>query len=91
MALQKLTLGAAVTAILAACGGTSDNAGTADEAGMEKCYGIVSAGMNDCAANGHACAGQAVRDRDPNEWLTVPSGTCKRIAGGVVKKDAPTG
>jgi len=88
MALQKLALGATVSALLAACSGAPDNAGTvADEADMEKCYGIVRAGMNDCAANGHACAGQAAQDRDPNEWLTVPNGTCKRIADGGVKKD----
>jgi uncharacterized membrane protein len=29
--------------------------------GMEKCYGVVKAGKNDCArtANKHGCAGQA--------------------------------
>lgn len=54
----------------------------ADEAGKEKCFGVAKAGKNDCAANGHACAGQAKRDRDGNEWIYVPTGTCERLVGG---------
>jgi len=60
----------------------------ADKPDMEKCYGVVKAGKNDCAANGHACAGQAKSDKDAREWLSVPKGTCERIAGGSV--NAPT-
>lgn len=52
--------------------------------GMEKCAGIVKAGQNDCAANGHSCAGQAKADGDPNEWILVPEGTCDKIVGGEV-------
>ncbi|MCB1637296.1 MAG: DUF2282 domain-containing protein [Thiothrix sp.] len=48
---------------------------------MEKCAGIVRAGMNDCGANGHACAGMAREDNDPDEWITLPKGTCGKIAG----------
>src|SRR6202043_1984740 len=29
----------------------------ADKVEMEKCYGVVKAGKNDCAAPAHACAG----------------------------------
>ena len=50
--------------------------------GSEKCHGIVKAGKNDCAANGHGCAGQAKVDSDPNEWIVVPKGTCDKIVGG---------
>ena len=57
-------------------------ASAADEAGKEKCYGVAKAGKNDCAANGHACAAQAKRDRDANEWIYVPTGTCERLVGG---------
>lgn len=53
---------------------------------MEKCLGIVKAGMNDCGNSKHACAGQAKKDRDPTEWVYVPKGTCEKIAGGKVKK-----
>ncbi|MBU0656833.1 MAG: DUF2282 domain-containing protein [Gammaproteobacteria bacterium] len=55
-----------------------------DKPEMEKCGGIVKAGMNDCGANGHACAGQAKVDNDPKEWIKLPKGTCDKIAGGVV-------
>lgn len=54
----------------------------ADKPEMEKCYGVVKAGKNDCAANGHACAGQAKADRNAGEWLSVPKGTCERLVGG---------
>jgi uncharacterized membrane protein len=47
----------------------------------EKCYGIAKAGKNDCAANGHACQGQAKADANPREWVYLPSGTCDRIVG----------
>ena len=56
----------------------------ADKKGMEKCAGIVKAGMNDCGAKGHSCAGQAAKDSDPNEWVYVPKGTCDKIVGGTV-------
>ena len=53
--------------------------------GMEQCYGIARAGRNDCAANGHACAGRAAVDSDKNEWILVPKGTCEKIVGGSLK------
>lgn len=53
--------------------------------GSEKCYGIVKAGMNDCGANGHSCAGQSATDGDKSEWLSLPKGTCERIVGGSLK------
>jgi len=48
----------------------------------ERCFGVARAGKNDCAANGHACQGQAKRDHSPREWLFLPAGTCERIVGG---------
>jgi len=48
----------------------------------EKCFGVAKAGKNDCAANGHACAGQSKVDQNGKEWIYVPSGTCARIVGG---------
>lgn len=50
--------------------------------GMEKCYGIAKAGMNDCGTASHACAGESTIDRDPASWLFVPTGLCNKIAGG---------
>lgn len=52
----------------------------------EKCYGVVKAGQNDCAAAGgsHACAGSAPSDRLGDEWVAVPKGLCDKLAGGSV-------
>lgn len=55
----------------------------ADEAGAkEKCYGVAKAGKNDCAANGHSCAGQAKADSHGKEWVQLPKGACEKLAGG---------
>ena len=57
---------------------------------MEKCYGVVKAGKNDCAdlKNAHSCAGSAKADGGAGEWILLPEGTCDRIVGGtkVAKK-----
>lgn len=43
----------------------------------ERCYGIVEAGQNDCAAAFiHSCAGLATEDYSGAEWAIVPMGTC---------------
>jgi len=54
----------------------------AQAADMEKCYGVVKAGHNDCGANGHSCAGAAATDGDANEWVMIPAGLCDRLVGG---------
>ena len=54
----------------------------ADKVDMEKCYGVVKAGKNDCAGPAHACAGQAKVDSGGKEFVTVPKGTCARLSGG---------
>lgn len=58
--------------------------------GMEKCYGVVKAGKNDCgsADKSHSCAGQASVDGSPNEWVYVPSGTCDKLVGGTTEPAA---
>ena len=56
-----------------------------DAPDMEKCYGIVKAGANDCAGPGHTCQGQASSDASPDEFILLPAGTCDRIDGGEVK------
>ncbi len=52
---------------------------------MEKCYGIVKAGMNDCGTPTHSCASHATKDADPSEWIYVPKGMCDKIVGGKTK------
>lgn len=53
--------------------------------GMEKCQGVVKAGMNDCGTSTHSCAGQASTDGGAEEWIYVPEGTCAKLVGGKVK------
>ena len=53
--------------------------------GMEKCYGISKAGMNDCGAGSFKCAGESHVDGDREAWLNVPTGLCNRIVGGTTK------
>ena len=75
---------AAITGVLAiGLAATAANV-TAASKDKEKCAGIVKAGMNDCGANGHGCAGLSKKDNDPNEWIKLPKGTCEKIAGGKV-------
>lgn len=51
----------------------------------ERCYGVARAGRNDCGTSVHACAGRAALDAAADEWISVPAGTCDRIAGGTLK------
>jgi len=68
-----LTLGVAAFATPAAA---------ADKPDTGKCYGVSKAGKNDCAGAAHSCAGQAKVDGDGKDWITVPKGTCERLANG---------
>ena len=60
---------------------TTVSAYAADDANMEKCYGVAKAGKNDCAGPAHACAGQS-KESSGKEWIKVPKGTCERIVRG---------
>lgn len=53
----------------------------------EKCAGVALKGKNDCGAldKSHACGGMAKKDKDANEWVYVPEGTCAKIGGKVIK------
>jgi len=52
--------------------------------GFEKCFGVVKAGVNDCAAadKSHSCAGQASADSSNQEWVYLPEGTCDKLVSG---------
>ena len=59
--------------------------------GMEKCYGIVKAGMNDCASSvSNTCAGSATVDNDRAAWIFLPKGTCNKIVGASNKAPVDT-
>jgi uncharacterized membrane protein len=80
--MKTTTLISAAMASLIAFAALTSTAQAADDmAATEKCYGIAKAGKNDCAANGHSCAGQAAKDANGKEWIKVPKGTCERIVG----------
>ncbi len=79
---------AALAGVLAMGGAVVANEAQAAKPGFEKCAGIVKAGMNDCGSATHSCAGQGKTDGDPDEWLYVPEGTCKKIVGGRLKQAA---
>lgn len=51
----------------------------------EKCYGVARAGHNDCFFSANSCAGTASVDQDPQAWIYVPQGTCKKISGGTLE------
>lgn len=75
------TLLAGAVALTIAGAATSANA--TDE-NNEKCYGVVKAGHNDCAAadGTHSCAGHAGEDADGQEWVALPQGVCDKLVGG---------
>jgi uncharacterized membrane protein len=49
--------------------------------GMEKCYGVAKAGMNDCGTASHSCAGESKTNNDQRDWIQTPKGLCSKIAG----------
>jgi uncharacterized membrane protein len=59
--------------------------------GMERCYGIVKAGMNDCGSTGNTngCAGSSTVDSDKAAWIFLPKGTCNKIVGASNKAPVP--
>lgn len=56
---------------------------------MEKCYGIVKAGLNDCD-NGSSVCDKSVLDADPNYWMYLPKGACNKIVGGMTMMGTDT-
>ena len=77
---QRAMIAAAAASLLstALIGGSA----FAQAAEKEKCYGIATAGQNDCAnlTGTHSCAGQA-KVADAAEWKYVAKGTCKTMKG----------
>jgi len=81
---------AALTGVFALAMNAIPETALAGKPGMEKCAGIVKAGMNDCGTSQHDCGGLATEDNDPEEWIYVPEGTCEKIAGATLKEAAPS-
>ena len=79
---KNAAIATAISGALALAGMVAQSASAADAAAKEKCYGVAQAGKNDCAANGHSCAGQSKSAASGAEWVYVPTGTCERLVGG---------
>jgi len=82
MISKRVLISSAIATVVAmgAMGASAQEKG--DEQAMEKCYGVVAAGKNDCAGNGHACQGQATKSADGGEFISLPAGVCERLEGG---------
>ena len=80
--MKVQTLAALAIAAAFAAPALAQDAPAADASKTEKCYGVAKAGKNDCAANGHSCAGQAKADGHGKEWVQLPKGVCEKLAGG---------
>lgn len=79
MDVKKIAIAAAVGSFLAM--GLSGVATAGDTPSKDKCYGVAKAGKNDCAGNGHSCAGQGKKDNDPNEWKHMSKADCEKAGG----------
>jgi uncharacterized membrane protein len=77
------------TAALAAILSTTTAIAHADDLTKDKCFGIATAGKNDCAnlTATHGCMGSATTDKDVAEWQYVAKGECATL-GGLSKAEA---
>ena len=82
MTKKQALISTAVSSLLAAGALTIASQASAQDAEMERCYGVVQAGKNDCAGPGHTCQGQAKADGSSQEYILVPAGTCDRLVNG---------
>jgi uncharacterized membrane protein len=76
MNTKVLSLAGAVAAALVA---SSVVAKAGAPEGKEACYGVAMKGHNDCAGNGHQCAGQATKSYSGKDFKYVPVGTCAKM------------
>lgn len=74
--------------VLLAAAVVTASAAKADEVKYEKCFGVAKAGQNDCQSSTHICAGKSTADKDPHTYISLPAGTCEKIAGGTLTEPA---
>lgn len=79
---DKLVYSAIAAFLAITSANASFAASPATETGTEKCYGLVKAGMNDCATSTASCAGSATKDKQPDAFLLMPKGICDKLVGG---------
>ena len=67
----------AASLALAASAQAAEEGMSKDAMSKEKCFGVSTAGHNDCASTGNnSCAGTTKADYDKGAWKYVPKGTC---------------
>ncbi len=77
MKRQTIAVTAFTPAALASGVALAQDKGASIKGEKEKCYGVSTAGKNDCAAGpGTTCAGTSKVDYQGNAWKYVPKGTC---------------
>lgn len=78
---SRTLISSAITSLLVLGITTSIGVAHADE--QENCFGVVKAGQNACNSNKsqHSCAGRSKIDNDPNDYITLPQGSCLKIGG----------
>ena len=86
MSNRNIVIGSAIATVLAigTLASTTQTASAAKK-DVEKCYGVVKAGKNDCQTATNACAGNSTQDAQRDAWIYVPSGTCLKLVNGSLK------
>lgn len=77
---RRTVINSAISGLIAL--GVSGVTMQASAAEMEKCYGVVKAGKNDCQTANSACAGTSKTDGQKDAFVAVPKGTCEKLVGG---------
>lgn len=86
MSVKTLTKAPILAAAMAVALSTAAmHQASAAEMEMEKCYGVAKAGHNDCQTASSSCAGTSKMDGEKHAFISVPKGTCEKIAGGSLK------
>lgn len=79
-----------IMAVIAVCLITvATNARADNPQNLEKCFGVVKAGQNDCETNTGSCA-PSVIDASPTEWIYLPVGVCNKLVGGSTTPGNPS-
>ena len=96
MSLSRNALNAIIAGAFAvSLAGAGHTAFAADNgmSSMEKCYGVVKAGHNDCAdmAKTHSCQGQAILDGSGGDFIALPKGVCEKLAGSALQPTSKQG
>jgi uncharacterized membrane protein len=84
---KSIFIRSALATVLALGAVSAAQAGpAAADPAKEKCFGIATAGHNDCASatGSHSCAGTATRDNDKGDWKYVAKGTCEKMGGSMM-------